>query len=285
MKKMISLLLASLFVIAAFAGCAATPSAPSSQPAASSSEAVSSEAEPVETLPADLQAIVDAGVLKVGTKIDVPNFGYTNPDTNVTEGMEIDVVKLIAKDLLGDENAYAVQGVTAATRGPLIDNSEVDFVIATFTITEERKLSWNFTRPYYTDEIGFLVKKDAGYTDIASLSGKTIGVAQSATTKAAIEELATEKGISFKFSEFASYPDLKTALTSSRIDAFSVDKSILRGYLDDSTVILDEGFKPQNYGIASKLDKTDLAAYLDGFISKIEADGTLSEIISKWNLG
>ncbi len=284
MKKRVSLLLAGLLLLAAFAGCAPTPAVPSSQEPAPSSETPSSEAAG-DTLPAELQAIVDAGVLKVGTKIDVPNFGYTNPDTNVTEGMEIDIVKLIAKDLLGDENAYEVQGVTAATRGPLIDNGEVDFVIATFTITDERKLSYNFTRPYYTDAIGFLVKKDLGASQITDLNGKTIGVAQSATTKDALEGLATEKGISFKYSEFASYPELKTALISGRIDAFSVDKSILLGYVDDSTMILEEGFKPQNYGIASKLDKKDLAAYLDNFIAEIEADGTLAGIVSKWNLG
>jgi len=237
-----------------------------------------------DALPADLQAIVDRGVLKVGTKIDVPNFGYTNPDTNETEGMEIDIIKRIAKDLLGDENAYEITGVTAATRGPLIDNGEVDFVIATFTINDERKLSYNFTQPYYTDSIGFLVKKDLGASAIADLDGKTIGVAQSATTKDALEEVATEKGITFKYSEFASYPELKTALTSGRIDAFSVDKSILLGYVDASSEILEEDFKPQDYGIASKLDKKDLAEYLDNFIDEIQADGTLTEIISDWKL-
>ncbi|MFA9381150.1 MAG: transporter substrate-binding domain-containing protein [Acetanaerobacterium sp.] len=278
MRKTVSVLIAAMLLMAVFAGCTPTPAAPSSEPAQTN------EAPPAD-LPAELQAIVDAGVLKVGTKIDVPNFGYTNPDTNQTEGMEIEIVKMIAKDLLGDENAYEIQGVTAATRGPLIDNGEADLVIATFTITEERKLSYNFTRPYYTDAIGFLVKKDLGVTDIAGLDGKTVGVAQSATTKDALEELATEKGISFEYSEFASYPELKTALISGRIDAFSVDKSILLGYVDDSSMILEEGFKPQDYGIASKLDKKDLAEYLDGFIAKIEADGTLAQAISKWNLG
>lgn len=269
--------LAVVLTLALLAGCAQAPApAPSSEQASSAAG---------DALPAELEAIVKAGVLKVGTKIDVPNFGYTNPDSNETEGMEIDIVKLIAKDLLGDENAYEIQGVTAATRGPLIDNGEVDFVIATFTITEERKLSYHFTRPYYTDAIGFLVKKDLGASAIADLDGKTIGVAQSATTKDALESLATEKGIAFKYSEFASYPELKTALVSGRIDAFSVDKSILLGYVDDSTMIMDESFKPQEYGIASKLDKKDLAAYLDGFIKEIEEDGQLAAIISKWNLG
>ena len=35
--------------------------------------------------------------------------------------------------------------VTAQTRGPLLDNEQVDMDIATFTITDERKKHYNFT--------------------------------------------------------------------------------------------------------------------------------------------
>lgn len=277
MKNKLFILITVLLILTTITGCSNSTDKKEDNTNDSSSQSENK-------LPADLQKIVDRGVLKVGTKIDVPNFGYTNPDTNKTEGMEIDIVKLIAKDLLGDENAYEITGVTAATRGPLIDNGEVDFVIATFTINDERKLSYNFTQPYYSDAIGFLVKKDLGAKEIADLDKKTIGVAQSATTKVALEELTKEKGITFKYSEFASYPELKTALTSGRIDAFSVDKSILLGYVDNNSEILKEDFKPQDYGIASKLDKKDLAKYLDNFVAKIKDDGTLSKIISEWKL-
>lgn len=247
------------------------------------SSAVSS-VEGEGALPADVQAIVNRGVLKVGVKVDVPYFGYQNPDTNELEGMEIDLARALAKELLGDESKIDCQAVTAKTRGPLLDNNEVDIVIATFTITEERKLSYNFTEPYFTDGIGFLAKKDLGAVTISDLDGKTIGVAQSATTKDALAQKAEELGIRFNFSEFASYAELKTALTSGRIDAFSVDRSILLGYLDDNTMLLEETFKPQEYGIACKLSNKGLAAYLDDFLKKIAEDGTLDGIISKWGL-
>lgn len=236
------------------------------------------------TYSSDTQTIINRGVLKVGVKVDVPGFGYLNPDTNEMEGLEIDIAKALAKKLLGDESKIEYQAVTAKTRGPLLDNNEVDIIIATFTITEERKLSYNFTTPYFTDGIGFLVKKSLGAATIFDLDGKTIGVAQTATTKDSLTEKAEELGINFKFLEFASYPELKTALTSGRIDAFSVDKSILLGYVDDNTMILSETFKPQEYGIASKLSNTGLATYLDEFIAEISEDGILDEFISKWGL-
>ena len=56
-------------------------------------------------------------------------------------------------------------------------------MIATFTITPERKETYNFTEPYFVDEVRFLVRTEDGITDFAGLEGKTIGVPRSATTK------------------------------------------------------------------------------------------------------
>ena len=41
--------------------------------------------------------------------------------------------------------------VTAKTRGQLLDTGDIDMVLATFTITPERKNIWNFSSAYYTD--------------------------------------------------------------------------------------------------------------------------------------
>ncbi|MGX7243452.1 transporter substrate-binding domain-containing protein [Enterococcus quebecensis] len=231
-----------------------------------------------------IKKIKDSGVIKVGIKEDVPNFGYMNPDTNKNEGMEPDIARLIAKELTGSEDNVEFIGVTAKTRGPLLDNGELDMVIATFTITDERKETYNFTTPYYKDEVGFLVRKADKFKDTASLDGKTIGVVQSSTTKEAIEKQAKKLGVSFKYQELGSYPELKTALTSKRIDAFSVDKSILTGYVDDKTEILKDGFSPQEYGIATKKANTELNDYLNELIKKWEQDGTLDKIYKAWNL-
>jgi len=237
-----------------------------------------------KSLPEGLQEIQKRGKLQVGTKVDVPQFGYQNPDTGKIEGMEIDLAKALAQKLLGDENLIEIHAVTSQTRETLLENSTVDMVVATFTITEERKLSFNFSQPYYTDGIGFLVKKNFAATKIRDLADKTIGVVQPSTTREALEEKAEALGISFNYSEFSGFPELKTALTSGEIDAFCVDKSILLGYVDEQTEILDETFKPQDYGIVTRLSDKDLAAYIDGFIAELKSDGTLQKLIEKWDL-
>ncbi|MDR3200364.1 MAG: transporter substrate-binding domain-containing protein, partial [Spirochaetales bacterium] len=124
---------------------------------------------------AGVEAIKKAGVLKVGVKADVPKFGLVNTATGKYEGLEIELSKLIAKDILGNAEKVEFTPVTAKTRGPLLDTGELDLVIATFTITEERKLTYNFSTKYYTDAVGMLVKKAEGVSSLKDCNGKIIG--------------------------------------------------------------------------------------------------------------
>lgn len=231
-----------------------------------------------------IESIKEAGVLKVGVKEDVPNFGLKNTDTGEIEGFEIDIAKKIAEEILGDPDAIELTPVTAKTRGPLLDNGEVDMVIATFTVTEERKETYNFTDAYYEDAVGLLVKKDKNYEGLKDMDGANIGVAQSSTTADAIAAEAEQYDITLEFSEYATYPEIKAALDSGRVDAFSVDRSILAGYLDDSTEILSDRFATQDYGIATKKTNTELADYTNDLITTWGEDDTLDGLVSEWGL-
>jgi putative glutamine transport system substrate-binding protein len=271
MKKLYILLTSLMMLIAlTVTGCGSTTD---SKPTAGGSS----------TAP-EIKAIQDRGVLKVGVKVDVPKFGFKDPKTGQIDGFEIDLTKELAKKILGDENKFDAQGVTAKTRGPLLDNGEVDLVIATFTITEERKQSYNFSDPYFTDGVALMVKKDSGITDLKGLADKTIGVAQSATSKKAIQEAADKQGIKVKFLEFGTYPEIKTALDSGRINCFSVDGAILYGYLDDTTVILNDRFSPQEYGVASKKANAGLAKLVNDTINDMKKSGELDKLMQKWGL-
>lgn len=222
-----------------------------------------------------VQAIIERGVLRVGVKQDVPNFGYKNPDSGEFEGLEIDIARKIA-DELGVDIEFTP--VTAQTRGPLLDNGQVDLVIATFTITEERKLLYNFTTPYYTDAVGFLVNKDSGIKTFTDLNGKTIGVAQGSITRTLISELADKYGIAVNFAELGSYPELSVSLRAHRTDAFSVDQSILSGYIGSKSELMDFSFSASDYGIVTKLSNKDLNNYLNGLVEKWTSDGSLQAI-------
>ena len=226
----------------------------------------------------------EGNVLRVGTKIDVPGFGYQNPDTGVIEGFEVDIAHELARRLYGGPDAVTVTGVNVTTRGAMLDTGVLDATLATFTITEARKKSYDFTDPYYQDFIGILVKKDSGITTFEDLDGLTVGVAQAATTKDKLAELADEKGISLVYNEYATYPEIKIALVTGRVDAFSVDTSILKGYLDDGTMLLDTDLGKQDYGIATSKSDPEFSARINELLHEMMEDGTLDELKKKWGL-
>lgn len=228
-----------------------------------------------------VKAIQDRGVLRVGVMVDVPRFSDYDED-GALEGLEIDLAKLIAEEMLGDAEAIAFTATTAQMRGPMLENNEVDIVVAAYTITEERKKSLNFTVPYYVDEIGFLVRKGAGIDDITDLDGRTVGVAKTSTARDALDAECAVNGTAVDYLEYASFPEVKAALLDGQVDAFVVDKSILLGYVDSETELLDYGFDPQPYGVATKLENGQLAEYLNGVIEEIQEDGRLEALMDRW---
>lgn len=279
-SALLSLLLALVLAFSAFALTGCGSEEPAEEPAAEEPNG-----EPAAELPAEVQAIADSGKLRVGVKADVPNFGLQDAATGEYEGMEIDLAYALAERMGLSADDVVFEAVTAKTRSPLLDNGQLDVVIATFTIKPERLEQWNFSDPYYQDEVGLLVKKAGGYESLADLDGKVIGVAQGATSRDAVQVEADKLGIKVEFLEFATYPEINAALESGRVDAFSVDKSILSGYLTDDSVILPDGFSPQDYGVASKLGTDELRDFINEMLADMQESGDMDELLAKWNLG
>lgn len=228
---------------------------------------------------AEIAAIKERGVLKVGVKSDVPGFGEQDILTGEFAGLEIDLAHKLAGEILGDESLVEFTAVTASTRGPLLETGELDMVIATFTIKPDRILQYEFSKPYFIDAVGLLVKVDSGIESFADLDGKVVGVAVSATTRDVLDAAAGEAGISITMNDYPSYPELKIALDSDRIDCFSVDKAILAGYVDDTCHILPDSFAAQPYGVCVKKGNLGLLSLVDERIAAWRADGTLDALV------
>lgn len=58
---------------------------------------------------AGFKAVRDRGVLKVGIKVDVPKFGFKDPNTGEISGMEIDLAHRMAKETLGDASKVGIR--------------------------------------------------------------------------------------------------------------------------------------------------------------------------------
>lgn len=241
-----------------------------------------------------LEAIKSRGKLKAGVKKDVIGYGYLNTATNEYEGLEIDLCYQIAAAVLGvsydeakEQKLVEFTDVTPKTRGPLIDNDQLDIICATYTITDERKKSWDFSTPYRTDHVGILVKKVAGMKSMADLDGKVIGVSQGSTTKDLVGEMLKDQGVDAtpSFQEFPDYPSIKSALDAGNIDAFAMDRSTLKGYTTDDCELLQPEIKfgAQDYGIATKKG-SDLSKTVDDTVNELLENGWLDEEIKAWDL-
>ena len=307
-KKLFALLMTALMTASVLTGCGSSdaPAASSSAAAPAESSAaseassvVSSEAAPSEAeLAEDVQAIVDRGVLRVGVKNAVLGFGYQDELTGEYEGMEIELAKKIAEYLGVDVEFTAV---TAATRTELLDSGDIDCVLATFTITDERKKSWDFTTPYYTDYVTVLVQNSSGITGLADLVDKKVGVSSGSTsakslTKAMIEggfidgsafdadtfDAATwTTGVSFQ--QYDDYPTISTALSAGEVDAFCVDKSILAVYNTEDRSYIEDKFAPQDYGVATTKD-SGMSALCEELITGWLSDGTIEALIAEFGI-
>ena len=241
-----------------------------------------------------LAAIKARGQLNAGVKKDVPGYGYFDPAVGTYEGMEIDLCYQVAAAVFGvsyeearERGLVAFTDVTPKTRGPLIDNDQLDIVCATYTVTPERRESWDFSSAYRTDYVGLMVKKRSGFKRIADLDGRIIGVSQGATTQGLIEQMLEDEGIDAapEFLAFSGYPIIKSSLDAGNIDCFAMDRSTLAGYMNETVELLEPEVKfgEQQYGIATKKG-SDLSPVVDRAVLDLAASGWLDEEIDAWGL-
>ena len=278
---------------AALTACGGSSSSTAASSTASS--AASGSAAASEALSADVQAIVDRGVLKVGVKNAVKGFSFQDTLTGEYSGLEISLAEKIAESLGVDVEFTAV---TAATRTELLDSGDIDCVLATFTITDERKQSWDFSTPYFTDYVTVLVEDKSGISSLADLVDKKVGVSSGSTSAKALVKAMIEAGLidgagfdadtfdpalwttGISFQQYDDYPAISTALSAGEVDAFCVDKSILAIYKTDGRSYIDDKFAPQEYGVATTKG-SGLSAYVDGLVQGWLADGTIDSLIAE----
>ena len=270
--------------------------APESTASADSTEDIvvaSSEDSIAAPASEDVQAIKDRGVLKVGVKNAVMGFGFEDPLTGEYTGLEIELAKALA-DKLGVGIEFTA--VTAATRTELLDSGDIDCVLATFTITDERKESWDFTTPYYTDYVSVLVEDSKGIKTLDDLVDATVGVSSGSTSAKSLVKAMIEKGLisgdgfdkesfdpatwttGIKFRQYDDYPTISTALSAGEVDAFCVDKSILAIYKTEGRSYIDAEFAPQEYGIATTKGSR-LSKVAEELVSASLSDGTIDKLI------
>lgn len=234
-----------------------------------------------------IDSIVERGKLIAGCKMDVPGLGLYDQEKEEWSGLEVELAYKtaglifdVSPDEAKEKDLVEFVGVTVADREEKLEAGDIDCMLATYTITEERAERFAISDSYYTDYIGLMVLDHGEDMDtlgggdiesIADLDGKYIGVPRNATTRENflnyIDTMNTVK-VSPIFCEYESYEQLYNALKNGNIDVMSVDVSILNGYVDNSTKILDARFAGQHYGAAVQKGHEALINYLNAAIAE-----------------
>ncbi len=236
--------------------------------------------------------------LKVGVRGDVVGFGYYNSDTGKYYGLEVDIANSLATRL-GYKSAELVT-VTPDNRKEMLQNGEVDCVIACYSVTDSREKNFDFSPAYYTDSSVFMVEESSLITSIDQLKGKTIGTMLGTNTAAEITSQLTEEGRTsgtalsrnsdnsdvqfdtFRLLQFSSYKELSEALEVGKVDAAVMDGSIAQSYMQDNRKLLSYTGKAQSYGVATQKDSA-LSQPVANAIQGMIDDGTIASLTDKWD--
>lgn len=110
--------------------------------------------------------------LKIGIKFDQPGLGLKTGDTYA--GFDVDVATYIAGKLGKQPNQIEWVQTPSAQREDMIANGNVNFIVATYSITDSRKEKVSFAGPYLIAGQDLLVRSDENsITGIDSLNGKS----------------------------------------------------------------------------------------------------------------
>ena len=230
----------------------------------------------------ELSEIVSEGELKVAVKNDVRPLGFTDEAGNLV-GLEIDIARKLAEELLEDSAAIEFVTVNNTERLQVILESKVDLAIARVAVTTPRSRIVDFSPYYYLDGTG-IVTKNTEVENIDQLSQSTIAVLESSATIAVVRNRlpnATLVGVE-------SYQEALELIETNLADAFAGDRSILTGWIQEYPAynLLPERLSGAALAVVMPkgLQYRELRSQVDSAIAKWKESGWLEERIEYWGL-
>ena len=233
--------------------------------------------EALDSLSGQAKSLSDSGKIKIGVKIDQPGIGYKPPGADTPEGFDIEIGKILAADLGIKEDDIDWVETVSANREPYLQNGTVDLVIASYSITDERRQVVGQAGPYYVTGQQLLVRKadEDKITGPDALSGIKVCSVEGSTSLQRVED---EYGA--KPAPFSTYSECVEQLKSETVDAVTTDGAILLGYAaesPDELAVVGDPFSEERYGVGYKKDAEGMCDFINESLQKAFDDNTWSD--------
>ncbi|PSL39069.1 amino acid ABC transporter substrate-binding protein (PAAT family) [Labedella gwakjiensis] len=218
--------------------------------------------------------LAEAGSITIGTKFDQPLFGLVGPD-GTPVGFDVEIGKIIAAKLGISAENIEWEETVSANREPFIENGQVDIVIATYTINDERKEVISFAGPYY--EAGQSILTLADNEDIESeddLVGQPVCSVSGSTPADNLTELGAEVVLT------DTYANCLEPLRTGQVVAVSTDNVILAGLAaqnEGEFKVVGEPFTQEPYGIGLAKDDVEFRDWINDVIEESYEDGSYEQ--------
>ena len=222
--------------------------------------------------------------ITIGTKFDQPGMAVKKPDGSMA-GFDVDVATYIAGQLGYSPDEIEWKESPSGQRETLIQNGQVDYVVATYSITDARKKKVAFAGPYLDTGQSLLVRAEE--YDIVGPESLANGKRLCSVSGSTPAQRIKDKYPGVQLQQYDTYSACVEALRNGAIDAVSTDEVILAGFgaqFPGAFRIIGKPFSVEHYGIGLRKDDPELLSKINAAIVKMEQDGSWKAAFDR-NLG
>jgi len=225
-------------------------------------------------------AMQQRGKVVMGVRSDQPGLGFQDATTGQYAGFDIEIARLVAAKLGFGPDQLEYKVVPSAAREDTIERGEIDYMVGTYTINDNRKQRVSFAGPYYVAGQSLLVRADdTAITSKDTLKGKKVcSVTGSTPIQRVKEQQLTEPE---NIVEFQTYSQCVDQLLNNQVDVVTTDDAILKGFAaqqPDKLKVVGETFSTEPYGIGLNKDDAALRNKINDILQASYDDGTWKQI-------
>jgi len=221
-----------------------------------------------------MKELADSGDVVIGVKFDQPGIGFKGATDDMPVGFDPELGKVLAASLGIAPEDITWKETISDNREPFLQSGEVDLVLASYSITDERRQVVGQAGPYYITGQQLMVAADSDIASLDDVKGKEVCSVTGSTSLENIEaEGAKPRG-------FDTYSECVDQVLDGSVDAMTTDGAILLGYVaehpDELKVVVDP-FSEERYGVGYSLDHPEMCQWIVDTLKAAEQDGTLKK--------